>query len=133
MKDFAPWRKYGVSIYPSIGLILNPGARRSGWRKPRPGRFNPGNEPQYQFYRKVPESEGRLDGCGEEKNFLPHRYSNFETYRPLGFALPTTLFRLTDSTVVLRISVFMALLCPHLAYIHFMTDLFLQLTQNIII
>jgi len=42
-----------------------------GWRKPRPDRFNPRKEPQHQSYRKVSVSDGRLDGCGEEKISYP--------------------------------------------------------------
>jgi hypothetical protein len=42
-----------------IALLFNLGARWGGWLTPRPGRFIPGKETRYLFYRRLGGSQGR--------------------------------------------------------------------------
>ena len=51
----------GESSYSST-ISLTSALDRGGWLMPRPGRFTPGNETRYTFYRRLGGPQGQLEG-----------------------------------------------------------------------
>jgi hypothetical protein len=76
------WGSGGIAL-PFLTSVLGVGE----WSASRPGRFTPGEEPQYPLDRRLGGPQSRSGRCGEEKNLLPlpgieTRLSSLSLYRP---------------------------------------------------
>jgi hypothetical protein len=50
-----------------ITLLFLSAQDEGGWSTPRPGRFTPGKETRYPFYRRLVGPRAGLDGCGKSR------------------------------------------------------------------